>query len=236
MREALRRLERAHADRASVSSNFFDEEKGEDWKVLEENKVVVTTTTGGDGDEKTAMIIDAFMTISLRDLSAIRAFSGTNHPPLVCVKIINCPNVKRIPSGCFERCEKTLRELWVCECGLETLDGLKGFEFESLEVLVLYGNEIEEVESTFMCCRSDDEEEEDGGKKEARKKPPFQNLKRLMLNENKIREIGKSFTHMKSLECVDLSENLITGEALFLEKSGNATDVEMEWLRSEPNE
>ena len=45
MREALRRLERAHADRASVSSNFFDEEKGEDWKVLEENKVVVTTTT-----------------------------------------------------------------------------------------------------------------------------------------------------------------------------------------------
>ena len=53
-----------------------------------------------------------------------------------------------------------------------------------------------------------------------------------MLNENKIREIGKSFTHMKSLECVDLSENLITGEALFLEKSGNATDVEMEWLRS----
>ena len=233
MREALRRLERAHADRASVSSNFFDEEKGEDWKVLEENKVVVTTTTTGDGDEKTAMIIDAFMTISLRDLSAIRAFSGTNYPPLVCVKIINCPNVKRIPSGCFERCEKTLRELWVCECGLETLDGLKGFEFESLEVLVLYGNEIEEVESTFMCCRSDDEEEEeDGGKKEARKKPPFQNLKRLMLNENKIREIGKSFTHMKSLECVDLSENLITGEALFLEKSGNATDVEMEWLRS----
>ena len=69
MREALRRLERAHADRASVSSNFFDEEKGEDWKVLEENKVVVTTTTTGDGDEKTAMIIDAFMTISLRDLS-----------------------------------------------------------------------------------------------------------------------------------------------------------------------
>ena len=182
--------------------------------------MVVTTTTTGDGDEKTAMIIDAFMTISLRDLSAIRAFSGTNYPPLVCVKIINCPNVKRIPSGCFERCEKTLRELWVCECGLETLDGLKGFEFESLEVLVLYGNEIEEVESTFMCCRSDDEEE-DGGKKEARKKLPFQNLKRLMLNENKIREIGKSFTHMKSLECVDLSENLITGEALFLEKSGN---------------
>ena len=239
MREALRRLERAHADRSSISSNFFDEEKGEDWKVLEENKLVVTTTTtggDGDGDEKTAMIIDAFMTISLRDLSAIRAFSGTNHPPLVCVKIINCPNVKRIPSGCFERCEKTLRELWVCECGLETLDGLKGFEFESLEVLVLYGNEIEEVESTFMCCRSDDEEEEeDGGKKEARKKPSFQNLKRLMLNENKIREIGNSFTHMKSLECVDLSENLITGEALFLEKSANATDVEgrrMEWLRS----
>ena len=57
----------------------------------------------------------------------------------------------------------------MCECGLETLDGLKGFEFESLEVLVLYGNEIEEVESTFMCCRSDDEEEEDGGKKEGEK-------------------------------------------------------------------
>lgn len=249
MREALRRLERAHADRSSIS-NFDDgneekrEEKGEDWKVLEENKVVVVTTTTGDGDgdekirnaEKTVMIIDAFMTISLRDLSAIRAFSGTNHPPLVCVKIINCPNVKRLPSGCFERCEKTLRELWVCECGLETLDGLKGFEFRSLEVLVLYGNEIEEVESTFMCCccSDDDEEEEDGGR-EARKKPPFQNLKRLMLNENKIREIGKSFTHMKSLKCVDLSENLITGEALFLKKSGNATDVEgrrMEWLRS----
>ena len=249
MREALRRLERAHADRSSIL-NFDDgneekrEEKGEDWKVLEENKVVVVTTTTGDGDgdekirnaEKTVMIIDAFMTISLRDLSAIRAFSGTNHPPLVCVKIINCPNVKRLPSGCFERCEKTLRELWVCECGLETLDGLKGFEFRSLEVLVLYGKKIEEVESTFMCCccSDDDEEEEDGGR-EARKKPPFQNLKRLMLNENKIREIGKSFTHMKSLKCVDLSENLITGEALFLKKSGNATDVEgrrMEWLRS----
>ena len=181
MREALRRLERAHADRASISSNFFDEEKereekyGEDWKVLEENKVVVTTTTTGDGDEKTAMIIDAFMTISLRDLSAIRAFSGTNHPPLVCVKIINCLNVKRIPSGCFERCEKTLRELWVCECGLETLDGLKGFEFKSLEVLVLYGNEIEEVESTFMCCRSDDEEE-DGGKKRGEEKAAVSEL------------------------------------------------------------
>ena len=77
----------------------------------------------------------------------------------------------------------------MCECNLENLDGLKGLEFESLEVLALYGNKIEEVKSVF--CSGDDGEE-------TRKKPAFQNLKRLMLNENKIREIGESFNHIKS--------------------------------------
>ena len=96
------------------------------------------------------------MATSLRDLSAIRRVPVKN-PPLVKIRIINCPNVKRVPSGCFERCEKTLRELWVCECNLENFDGLKGLEFESLEVLALYGNKIEEVKSVF--CSGDDGEE-----------------------------------------------------------------------------
>jgi len=239
MREAARRLERAHAEHrrgdaffASKADERRGKEKGEDWEVLEENVVVTTTTTNKDegAEEKSrSAAIDAFMITRLRDVSAIRAFfSGPNCPPLVSVKIINCKNVKRLPSGCFERCEKTLRELWVCECGLKKFDGLKGLEFESLEVLGLYGNEIEEVESLF-CCRPGD-----GQESEARKKPPFRNLKRLMLNENKIREIGESFNHIHALERVDLSENLITGEEWLFKKSGNMRDEDarnMEWFR-----
>jgi len=124
MREAARRLERAHAEyrRGDVffASKADDErqreEKGEDWKVLEEHVVVTTTKANKDGEEEKSRsaAIDAFMITRLRDVSAIRAFfSGPNCPPLVSVKIINCKNVKRLPSGCFERCEKTLKS---CGC------------------------------------------------------------------------------------------------------------------------
>ena len=195
-------------------------EKDEDWRSVEEN--VATMREGEDGTSGT--VVDAFMATSLRDLSAIRRVPVKN-PPLVKIRIINCPNVKRLPSGCFERCEKTLRELWVCECNLENFDGLKGLEFESLEVLALYGNKIEEVKSVF--CSGDDGEET--------RKKPFQKLKRLMLNENKIREIGESFNHIESLECIDLSENLLTGEEWVLQrtkKRGNNERKRREWFRS----
>ena len=222
------RLEEHHQPwerRGGEEKDFEEEEEkdGEDWRSVEEN--VATTREGEDGTSGT--VVDAFMATSLRDLSAIRRVPAKN-PPLVKIRIINCPNVKRVPSGCFERCEKTLRELWVCECNLENLDGLKGLEFESLEVLALYGNKIEEVKSVF--CSGDDGEET--------KKKPFQKLKRLMLNENKIREIGESFNHIESLECIDLSENLLTGEEWVLQrtkKSGNNEDEERkrrEWFRS----
>jgi len=110
MREAARRLERAHAEHrrgdaffASKADERRGKEKGEDWEVLEENVVVTTTTTNKDegAEEKSrSAAIDAFMITRLRDVSAIRAFfSGPNCPPLVSVKIINCKNVKRLPGG-----------------------------------------------------------------------------------------------------------------------------------------
>ena len=81
-------------------------ERDEDWRSVEEN--VATTREGEDGMSGT--VVDAFMATSLRDLSAIRRVPAKN-PPLVKIRIINCPNVKRLPSGCFERCEKTLRPM-----------------------------------------------------------------------------------------------------------------------------
>ena len=76
-----------------------------------------------------------------------------------------------------------------------------------METLTLYGNQIEDV-CALSLVKGNVKDETNRSKM----KSCFRKLSRLLLSSNKIKKVGANFSNLKSLEIVDLSDNLLTGE------------------------